>query len=298
MVEDHTAGTEYTAADYTAVEKSEEKHRHDGEPPLNRYTLNSDEQPGTTSADLRPEPATDFRSEVPPAPTPDQLDFLVPPPTPRRPQPEPRTENHLSPSLPIPMPEPLAPRERPAAEYRPEQPIAEQPNPRPQPPQPPASTSYFSPAPPVAGSSWRTDQTTSWNSAQHHPEHDPVGDEQPSYGHRTTEYSTERAPERPIEQPVQPRPEEIVELPAPQAAEVPVERAPEPSIEPAPEQTASATPVPTPNPVPGWVISGGPASGPMRNEGDGRADADSPTAINPSPANPSSQVPSAPSPAE
>ncbi|MET7278585.1 hypothetical protein ABZS29_10170, partial [Kribbella sp. NPDC005582] len=204
MVEDHSAGTEYTAAEYTGVDQPEDKYRGDGEPPLNRYTLGSGEQPGTTNADLRPEPGTDFRSELPHAPTPDQLDFLVPPPAPRRPRPE----NHLSPSLPIPMPEPLAPRAEPD-EYRTEleraatelptgQPPLRQTPPAPEPtgfPEQPTSTSYFAAAPSVSGSQWRTDQTASWNSDQHHPE--PADDEQPAY----RDYPAESA--RPFEPPVE-----------------------------------------------------------------------------------------------
>ncbi|GAA1708380.1 hypothetical protein GCM10009745_65330 [Kribbella yunnanensis] len=228
MVEDHSAGTEYTAAEYTGVDQPEDKYRGDGEPPLNRYSLSIDEQPGTTSADLRPEPTTDFRSELPPAPTPDQLDFLVPPPAPRRPEPE----THLSPSLPIPMPEPLAPRYRPVEET-------------PALPEQPTSTSYFAPAPSVAGAGWRTDQTASWSSDQHHPDPEP----------------------EPI--PVEPAPERVPEQL--------IERAPEP----APEQVASATPGATPNTAPDWGVSGGPVPGPRRNEGDGRAEAESTIASDP-----------------
>ncbi|TDC15330.1 hypothetical protein E1261_40600, partial [Kribbella albertanoniae] len=281
VVEDHSAGTEYTAAEYTGVDQPEDKYRGDGEPPLNRYTLGTDEQPGTTSADLRPEPSTDFRSELPPAPTPDQLDFLVPPPAPRRPEPE----THLSPSLPIPMPEPLAPRDQPADPYRSQ-------------PEQPTSTSYFAPAPTVSGSGWRTDQTASWSSDQHHhPEpEEPVRAEQPSYDERPIEppvappvdRPVERAFEHRVEQPAEPTMERSVERvpeqPADRAPERPVEQLIERAPEAAPEQAPSATPGATPNTAPDWGVSGGPVSGPRRNEGDERAEADSTIASNPTPA--------------
>jgi chromosomal replication initiator protein len=142
VVEDHSASAEFTEVEYT----------------------------GDGRQDLRPEPAVDFRSEIPPAP-----------------EPAPRTDpaDHLSPSLPIPLPEPPESGYRPRYEgygYRSELERAATDLPTgPLPsPEPPAGTAYFGAAPVVGNLRYSGETSNTWTGARGPAE--PQGNDRPVYG--------------------------------------------------------------------------------------------------------------------
>ncbi len=169
MVEDHSASAEFTPVEFTAEYRAE--YGADG-----RQDLRPE-----PDADIRPEPEANFRTEVrpvpepmpraetapvtplqPPAPTPTQGPTQRPtqPPTPRM-----DPGDYLSPSLPIPMPEPPTAGYRPAPPASPygyrselERAATDLPS---GPAQSTAGTTYFGAAPavnqyPGAGNAWGT----------------------------------------------------------------------------------------------------------------------------------------------
>ncbi|MFF0266052.1 chromosomal replication initiator protein DnaA [Kribbella sp. NPDC004536] len=195
MVEDHSASAEFTPAEFTAAELTGAEHRTD-----HGADRRQDLRPEPD--DSRPEPDANFRTEVPPAPEPTPRTESLPrsepllrgepaaraEPTPRV-EPGPRAEqalrgesgpraeqaptprmdpgDYLSPSLPIPMPEPSAFGYRPAPPqapygYRSELERAATDLPA-GPPMPTAGTTYFGAAPavgnyrqPEPGAAWGT----------------------------------------------------------------------------------------------------------------------------------------------
>lgn len=152
MVEDHSASAEFTPVQFSPAEPRTD-HTADG-----RQDLRPEPDAG-----LRPEPEANFRTEVPPAPEPLPRTETAPGPRAETPMPRMDPGDYLSPSLPIPMPEPPAAGYRPAPPpgpygYRSELERAATDLPS-GPPESTASTSYFGAAPavnqhPGAGNGW------------------------------------------------------------------------------------------------------------------------------------------------
>ena len=152
MVEDHSASAEFTPVEFSPAEHRTD-HTADG-----RQDLRPEPDAG-----LRPEPEANFRTEVPPAPEPLPRTETTPGPRAETPMPRMDPGDYLSPSLPIPMPEPPAAGYRPAPPpgpygYRSELERAATDLPS-GPPQSTAGTSYFGAAPavnqhPGAGNAW------------------------------------------------------------------------------------------------------------------------------------------------
>ena len=152
MVEDQSASAEFTPVEFSPAE-----HRTDHTPD-GRHDLRPEPDAG-----LRPEPEANFRTEVPPAPEPLPRTETTPGPRAETPMPRLDPGDYLSPSLPIPMPEPPAAGYRPAPPpgpygYRSELERAATDLPS-GPSQSTAGTSYFGAAPavnqyPGAGNAW------------------------------------------------------------------------------------------------------------------------------------------------
>lgn len=262
MVEDHSVGTEYPTADYTgvpehtAVDRPGDKFAPDAEPQLNRYTPSPPEQPADTGQDLRPEPATDFRSELPMqpelpvAPPEPQLELPVAQPTT---QPITQPADHLSPSLPIPEPPAVhgyrpyqyrsalerAATELPAAFTSAPPPIA-----------PPIGTAYFGAAPSISAP--RYEQKPRWTSGR--PLAAPqAGNSWESSNEPPKPEPTQQAPveqfpaqQPPTEQPPQQVSQQVPQqVPQPPAQQQPSnEQLPQPQVpqQPSNEQYAVAQP--------------------------------------------------------
>jgi len=140
VVEDHSASAEFTPVEFSPAEHRTD-HTADG-----RQDLRPEPDAG-----LRPEPEANFRTEVPPAPEPLPRTETTPGPRAETPMPRMDPGDYLSPSLPIPMPEPPAAGYRPAPPpgpygYRSELERAATDLPS-GPPQSTAGTSYFGAAP-------------------------------------------------------------------------------------------------------------------------------------------------------
>ncbi|TQJ18979.1 chromosomal replication initiator protein DnaA [Kribbella jejuensis] len=162
MVEDHSASAEFTAAEFAPPEFTGAEHRPDhgaehgtehGVEHRTDHGVDRRQDLRPEPDDSRPEPEANFRTEVPPAP-----------------EPKPRMDpgDYLSPSLPIPMPEPSAFGYRPAPPqapygYRSELERAATDLPA-GPSMPTAGTAYFGAAP-VVGNYRQPEPGAAWDAA-------------------------------------------------------------------------------------------------------------------------------------